>query len=262
MQRRMEQFRNSQSEDAADALRAQLRAVTSTLVDALFPPRCPVCGGILPLEDVMICRKCAKALPYVKSPYCQKCGKPIDSYEKEYCADCGTRPHRYEEGRAALLYEKGARRAIDRLKFYNRRESIPFFGICLARTARDVLPRWRPDCLVPVPMHPKKRAERGFDQAALLAEELGRRCGVEVRKDLLVRTRYTGASRKLGRSSRRKNLRGVFAVPQGAEIPDRAVLVDDIYTSGTTIDEAAYALQKAGVRHIFFLTVCIGRGQS
>lgn len=125
-----------------------------------------------------------------------------------------------------------------------------------------MLPRWRPDCLVPVPMHPKKRAERGFDQAALLAEELGRRCGVEVRKDLLVRTRYTGASRKLGRSSRRKNLRGVFAVPQGVEIPDRAVLVDDIYTSGTTIDEAAYALQKAGVRHIFFLTVCIGRGQS
>lgn len=242
--------------------RKLLHIVGSTFIDAVFPPRCAVCGMILPFGEEMICRKCAADLPYVGSTYCLKCGKPIDSFEREYCSDCETHPHRYEEGRAALLYEKGARRAIDRLKFYNRRESVPFFGVCLSMLAAEYFPRWKPDCLVPVPMHPKKRAERGFDQAALLAEELGRRTGVEVREDLLVRQRYTGASKKLGRASRRKNLRGVFEVNKDADIPFSVVLIDDIYTTGTTMDEAGLTLQRAGAEHVFFLTVCIGRGQN
>ncbi len=264
---RIKPYRREQYEDSRDKLSFKqagklFHAVGSTLVDVIFPPRCAVCGMILPLKEEMICRKCAADLPFVGSTYCLKCGKPIDNSEREYCSDCETHPHRYEEGRAALLYEKGARRAIDRLKFYNRRESVPFFGVCLSMLAAEYFPRWKPDCLVPVPMHPKKRAERGFDQAALLAEELGRRTGVEVREDLLIRQRYTGASKKLGRASRRKNLRGVFAVNDDADIPFSVVLIDDIYTTGATMDEAGYALQKAGVRHIFFLTVCIGRGQT
>ena len=161
-----------------------------------------------------------------------KCGKPIGSFEREYCSDCETYPHRFEEGRSALLYEKGARRAIDRLKFYNKRESVPFFGTCLAALAREAFPRWRPDCLAPVPMHRRKRAQRGFDQAALLAGELGKKTGMPVREDLLVRTRYTQASKRLGRAGRRKNLRGVFTVNTDAPIPKRVVLVDDIYTTG------------------------------
>ena len=191
-----------------------------------------------------------------------KCGRPIDSPENEYCQDCMTHPHHFEEGRSAMLYERGARQAIDRLKFYNRREYIPFFGACLEKAAKDTFPRWKPDCLVPVPMHPRKRAERGFDQAALLAEELSSRCGIPVREDLLIRTRYTKASKKLGRSMRRRNLRGVFAVRVGVRVPETAVLIDDICTTAATIDEAGHALKRAGTVHIFFLTVCIGRGYS
>ena len=238
-----------------------IRLAAESILDALYPPRCPVCEKILASGEELICRKCARSLPLVGDMYCMKCGKPIDSFEKEYCSDCERTPHWYEEGRAALLYEKGARRAIDRLKFYNRREYVPFFGRCLEKLAEEYFPRWKPDCLVPVPMHRKKKAERGYDQAALLARELGRRTGIPVREDLLVRIRYTKASKKLGRSGRRKNLRGVFAV-QGRDIPHTVVLIDDIYTTGATMDEAGSALVRAGVRQVFFLTVCIGHGQS
>jgi len=238
-----------------------IRQAGSALLDAVYPPRCPVCEKILPYGEELVCRKCAKELPLIRQNYCLRCGKPVDSFEKEYCADCELHPHRFEEGRAAMLYEKGARRAIDRLKFYNRREYVPFFGACMEIIAADTFPRWKPDCLVPVPMHRRKKAERGYDQAALLARELGRRTGVAVREDLLIRTRYTRASKKLGRSSRRKNLRGVFAVSDRTAIPHTVVLIDDIYTSGATMDEAASALKRAGIRQVFFLTACIGHGQ-
>ena len=241
--------------------------IISIIIDAFYPPRCPVCEKILSIREEMICPECLKRLPLVQEPRCMRCGKPIDSPEQEYCSDCEVHPHRFEEGRSALLYEKGARKAVDRLKFYNKREYIPFFGTCLEKLANESFPRWKPDCLVPIPMHPWKRAERGFDQASLLARELGKRCGIPVREDLLIRTRYTAASKRLGRSRRRKNRRGVFAVPEHIRtdrisIPRSVVLIDDIYTTGATMDEAGFALRRAGVKHIFFLTVCIGRGFS
>jgi len=254
--------------------------IISSIVDMIYPPRCPLCERILAHHEELICPECARTLLLVQEPKCMKCGKPIGNPEKEYCADCERHPHQFEEGRSALLYERGARGAVDRLKFYNKREYVPFFGMVLENLAVETFFRWRPECLVPVPMHPRKKAERGFDQAALLAEELGRRTGVPVREDILERTRYTKASKRLGKAGRRRNLRGAFSVrckpagedrmipagntaaAKGGRLPDRVVLIDDIYTTGATMDEAAYALQKAGVGHVFFLTVCIGRGQS
>ncbi len=191
-----------------------------------------------------------------------RCGKPISNQEKEFCADCEGHLHLFDEGRAVFLYEKGIRLSVNRLKFNNRREYIPFYGECLYGLYREMAPAWRAECLVPVPMHPKKRAVRGFDQAVLLADYLSGKCMLPVREDLLVRTRLTQSSKKLGRSDRRKNLRGVFSTHTGAGIPESVILIDDIYTTGATMDEACRALRNAGVKHIYFLTVCIGRGDS
>ncbi len=238
------------------------RTIRSSLIDMIYPPRCAVCEKILPPGAIGACPDCIRALPWVRGARCVKCGKPIDSPEREYCLDCGMHPHWFQEGRSAFLYEKGARLAVDRLKFYNRREYVGFFGQVLQALSEETFPRWHPDCLVPVPMHPRKKAERGYDQAALLAEELGRRLHMSVREDLLVRARYTGASKKLGRSGRRKNLRGAFAVQDNVQIPERIVLIDDIYTTGATMDEAGSVLCRSGVKSIFFLTLCIGRGQN
>ena len=188
------------------------------------------------------------------------CGKPLIRHERELCADCETSGHRFDEGRAVFLYEKGIRLSVNRMKFLNRREYLPFYGTCLFRLFLEMQPFWRAECLVPVPMHPKKRAKRGYDQAVLLARSLSRLNHLPVREDLLVRTRLTESSKKLGKTERRKNLRGVFRVSPETIVPESVILIDDIFTTGATMDEAAFALRKAGTAHVYFLTLCIGRG--
>ncbi len=230
------------------------------LLDLLYPPRCVVCEAILLPSESGVCTHCRKELPFVKDPYCMRCGKPLNAREREYCADCEMHRHVYDEGRAVFLYEKGIRLSVNRLKFGNRRSYIPFYGECLFHLLREMMPIWRAECLVPIPMHPKKRAARGFDQAVLLSRSLSGMSRIPSREDVLIRTRLTQSSKKLGRSGRRKNLRGAFAVNTNAAVPESVILIDDIYTTGTTMDEASLALRKAGVRRIFFLTLCIGRG--
>ena len=160
-------------------------------------------------------------LPWVAEPVCIRCGKPIASPEKALCADCARTDHAFTEGRAALLYEKGIRLSVNRMKFYNHREYL---------------------------------------QAVLLARALSELCRIPVLEDVLVRTRYTKASRKLGREHRLANLRGAFTVRQRESLPQSVLLVDDIYTTGMTMDHASAALRKAGVTQIYFLTLCTGRG--
>lgn len=228
---------------------------------ALFYPRvCPLCERILLPEEKYICADCAKKLPWVREPFCHKCGKPIANPVKEKCPDCERTEHLYLQGRAIYIYEKGMRHAVDRLKFYNQRYTVSFFGASLAMGSRSFLPAWGLKCVIPVPMHPKKKAARGYDQAALLAEEFSRLTGIPCREDILVRTKYTKASKRLGRENRRRNMRGAFSVRPGALIPEPVLLMDDIYTTGVTMDEASRALRKAGVTQIFFLTLCIVRG--
>lgn len=230
------------------------------VLNTLYPGRCPVCGRILKKEETYICSACGRTLPWISEPVCLRCGKPIGSPERELCADCERTDHTFDEGRSVFLYERGIRQAVNRLKFYNHREYVPFFSACLYAKGRPYLSGWKIRCIIPVPMHPKKRAERGFDQAQLLADGLSQLSGIPVLSDVLLRTRYTKSSRKLGREHRLANLRGAFRVREGAVIPEPVLLIDDIYTTGTTMDNAARALRKAGVRQIFFLTLCSGRG--
>ncbi len=239
-----------------------VETVLPSALDLFYPPRCPICEKILDPEDNGICKECFKELPFIQEPYCLRCGKPIRSFEQELCSDCRLHHHLYDEGRAVFVYEKGVRSSINRLKFYNRREYIPFYVSCLDRLLRRMMPVWNAQCLVPIPMHPKKRAQRGFDQAQLLSKGLSGLSGIRLQTDLLIRDRYTASSRKLGRTNRRKNLRGVFSIRSGAQVPESVILIDDIYTTGATMDEASLALRRAGVKRIYFLCVCIGRGYS
>lgn len=232
-----------------------------TVLDALYPRVCPLCERLLLPGEVYVCADCAGKLPWAKEPRCQRCGKPIRSQENLYCADCARKEHLYIQGCAAFVYEGRLRQSVDKLKFFNRRCYAPFYGAAMKIAGSSFIRKWGIRCVVPVPMHPKKRAERGYDQAALIARELGRRTGLPVIGDALVRVRYTRASKRLGREMRQKNMRNAFAVRPGADIPEPVLLVDDIYTTGMTMDEASKALRKAGVTQIFFMTLCIVRGE-
>lgn len=226
----------------------------------LFPRRCPVCHEAVEEPGKLVCDICSTRLPYVKEPFCRKCGKPLLSEEREYCQDCTRKNHGFRQGRAPFVYDKVMRQSIARFKYGGRREYAAFYAEeILRRCAREAV-LWKAEVLLPIPLHPKKRRKRGYNQAELLAKELSRRSGIPVDKNLLLRVKNTHAQKELNDRERRENLKNAFALQKGS-VPYRTViLVDDIYTTGSTMDEAARVLKENGVQTIYFLCICVGSG--
>lgn len=231
----------------------------SFLLDLLYPPRCPVCDGILPWRE-KICPECRQKLPYVPGKRCRKCGKPVEDFEI-LCDDCRKTPHSYDEGRGVFLYNDVMKQTMIRLKYKHRREYGRTLGELVFEAERTAVMRWRPEAVVPVPIHRKKLDTRGYNQAEEIARPIAEAAGVPLLTDLLIRTRQTEAMKSLSPEERRQNLTGAFALgKETKKLPERVILVDDIYTTGATIDACAQVLKQAGTRHVFFLAVCIGQG--
>lgn len=226
----------------------------------LFPRRCPVCHEVVEEPGKLVCSICSTRLPYVKEPFCRKCGKPLLTEEREYCQDCVRKTHGFRQGRAPFVYDRVMRQSIARFKYGGRREYAAFYAEeILRRCAREAL-LWKAEAFLPIPLHPKKRRKRGYNQAELLARELSRRSGIPVDKNLLLRVKNTRAQKELNDRERRENLKNAFALQKGS-VPYRTViLVDDIYTTGSTMDEAARVLRGNGVQTIYFLCICVGSG--
>lgn len=228
------------------------------LVEWLYPRRCPVCDKPVPQRS-MICQKCYSQLRYLDGALCYKCGKKLQSEELEYCHDCRERKHWYEQGRA--LYEYGTiKDAIYRLKYQGRAEYATFFGHEMATRLRTDICRWKPDAIISVPLHPKKMAKRGYNQAELLGRELGKALNVPFYGNLIKRVRNTKPMKDLDPSERQINLKNAFIMRKSDVKLKRVIVIDDIYTTGSTIDSIALCLQKNGIHNIYFITLAIGVG--
>ena len=172
-------------------------------LEMLFPVRCPVCDTVLP-RGRRVCALCGKDLKLIKTPYCMKCGKRLRSEEERLFSDCATYPHVYDRGRALYEYVS-VRKSIYRLKYGKRAEYATFYGEELARHLGDVIRSWNPDVLVPVPLHPKRLAKRGYNQAELLADTLGKKLGIPVKKKLVRRLKNTLPQKNLDAAGRQNN---------------------------------------------------------
>ncbi len=228
----------------------------------LYPPRCVCCDVLLGGLEDGCCPECAANLPRILGPVCMKCGKPVGSDEEEYCEDCRQYRHTFDRGIAVFTYTGSLRQSVYRMKRQNRRDYLPFYAKEMVHTLQPVLSGWRPEVLMPIPMHRRKKRRRGYNQAELLAEEISRLTGIPVLKDALYCTRLNSDQKMLGRKERRKNLKGSFA---GSEEQlkqfTRILIVDDVYTTGSTMDEAADVLKQAGIKQIFFAVLCTGKGK-
>ena len=234
------------------------KTVKDRLLDLLFPPRCPLCERVL-AGGAMICPDCERQLPFIRGPVCFSCGVPVEDERQEYCRVCAGQRRWFDEGRSLFYYEKAMRESVIRMKFHNRRAYIPFYARAMAVWAGPFLERTAPDVLVPVPMHPRKERERGFDQCALLCAALGEETGIPYARDMLVRTRYTAAQKGLDAGGRRRNVQGAFAAGRQSAEGLSVMLIDDIYTTGSTMDAAARCLKEAGARSVFFTALCTER---
>ncbi len=192
-----------------------------------------------------------------------KCGKPIRRKEQEYCRDCSRTQHYYDQGAALWLHREPVNLSVYQFKFHNQRRFGRYYAEELAKKYRETLLRWKPDIIMPVPLHAAKLRKRGYNQAEIVAGELGELLGITVNTKDFKRIRKTNPLKMLMPAERKRNLKGAFAVPEekrrflkGKNI----LLIDDIYTTGSTMDEAAKTLKKAGAEKVFYLTISIGQG--
>ena len=224
-------------------------------LDILYPRRCPLCSEILRDPASLICRDCGMRLKPISGPVCMKCGVPVPA-EEEYCPQCSRHPHLFRQGRGIFVYNEEWKNSLERYKYYGSREYADFYAAAMVRWGGSDIRRWKSDVITGVPLHIRKERTRGFSQAWYIAERIAGRTGIPASKDLLRKIRRTDSQKKLDYVHRRLNLAGAFEA--SAEARGRRVLViDDVYTTGSTMDACAGALLKAGAADVCFLTFCI-----
>ncbi len=225
-------------------------AAIAQLVALAIPPRCPGCGVAVE-EDHRFCATCWSALRFLGDPACAACGLPmaIDQGPGMRCAPCLTRPRVHDGVRAAVAYGPVARDVALKLKYGGR--------LALATTMARLMMRhlsMDATCLIPVPLHRRRLWTRGYNQSVLIADALGRMRGVPVLRDTLRRSRATPPLRGMDGRARVKTVRGAFVVADPAAVAGQSVvLVDDVHTSGATVDACATALLRAGAARVMVL---------
>lgn len=209
-------------------------------VRTVFPPRCLLCGEA-GLNGRDLCPACTAALPW-NSSACLRCALPLPT--PGTCGACLQKPPAMSETHAVFVYGFPLDRLIPRLKFHNDLAAGRLLSGLMAE-GLAALPR--PAALVPVPLHGTRLGRRGYDQALELAAPLAQRLRIPLLADALLRTRATSPQSELDAIARQRNLRRAFAVRANAVLPDHIVLIDDVMTTGATLEAAARTLLRAGV---------------
>ena len=231
-------------------------------LEILYPLECPVCQKLLSGREEKnkgIHAACYRRLKRIQEPMCRKCGKPVLSQQQEYCYDCVKRPGSFESGHGLWLYDRCSSDSIFAYKYGRKREYAAFYIKALVHFYGEWIRECRVQQLVPVPVSRQKKRQRGFNQAELLAEGIGEALHIPVNARGLVRIHSTAPQKELGKEERRKNLEKAFQADAARfKGVKRVLLIDDIYTTGSTVEYCTRALKKVGVEKVWFLTLCIG----
>lgn len=228
------------------------------ILDLIFPRRCAVCDEVTDRTGNGVCSSCASEIVYIKAPACMKCGKQLKQ-EMELCADCMKKKHWYIRGVA--LYDYGSMAdSVFRFKYAGRQEYALFYGRDLYEKYGNWLLAVRPDALIPVPIHSSRERQRGYNQSALIAKALSKLSGIPVNNGLIVRKKRTLPQKNLSGQERQNNLKRAFKICQNDVKLSTIVIVDDIYTTGSTIDAMAEVLMTAGIQRVYYMALAVGRG--
>jgi ComF family protein len=236
-------------------LPAQLRRIGRAVVDGILPPRCLACGTVVDEPDAL-CGPCWAAMTFFAPPWCAVCGLPFPHPmgDDAICADCARDRPSWDRARAVLRYDKHSRRLVLALKHADRTHLARALGGWMRRAGAEVLDG--ADLVLPVPLHWTRLFARRYNQAGLLAHAIRAAGGPPVAPDWLVRRRRTPSQGRLGATARARNVRGAFALRPGRSIRGkRIVLIDDVLTTGATVEECARVLRRAGAEFVGVLTL-------
>ena len=227
------------------------------LLDFFLPRLCVFCGETVEGEALAsVCQACEAKVERVASPLCPCCGRlfPNRDGDDHLCGPCQTEPPPFSRARAAALYDEDgpSGQAIKRFKYNRRQDMLPVMHHWLKQSLCLELVK-EADLIAPVPLHPSRLRQRGFNQALLLAQAFPE---VPLERELLVRQRHTPPQAGLNPRERRDNVKGAFAVPRPDLVKGkRILLIDDVFTTGATVRECARVLRRAGAREVDVLTV-------
>jgi ComF family protein len=236
-----------------------IKSTKDKLVNLIFPRRCPVCDDIVPIGEGLICRSCRVKPRYIKEPRCRKCGRQLADMAKIYCDDCGTRKHIYDYGYGLYDYQS-MKSSIYRFKYKNRCEYAEFYAREIYEKLGNEIKLMNADAIIPVPIHSSRLRTRGYNQAELVARELSAITGIPERADLVKRVKKTVPQKELSPWERQNNLKKAFNISADVVKLNKTILVDDIYTTGSTLDAVAMELKRHGAGQVYFIALCIGEG--
>ncbi len=231
------------------------KTLVNQALDAVLPPRCIMTGEIVPAQG-MLAPKAWADLDFIADPFCVACGFPFDfTVEKEtLCGTCLADTPPFETARAALKYNDASRSVILGFKHGDKTHAVTAFMPWLKRVGTDMIAQ--ADYLVPVPLHRRRLIGRRYNQAAIIAFALGKETHVTVAPDMLVRTRHTPSQGHLKAKERFNNVKKAFSFNSKYQVKDKTIiLIDDVYTTGATVQECAKALLNAGAAKVHVLTL-------
>ena len=233
-----------------------IRKAGKLFLDMLYPRRCPVCHDIAVPGGSRICNVCREKLKPITGPRCFRCSKPLKREEQEYCKDC-RKTRLFDQGIGIFPYGSVLQESLFKLKYGKRQEYGSFYGQIAAVYSREIIRNWGVEIIIPIPLHRKRMEKRGYNQAELIAEALGKTLCIPVDSRLMKRKVNTRPQKELDYRERKQNMKNAFFLKRENRYR-RILLVDDIYTTGSTIEAAAELLKRNGAENVFFLTIAMG----
>ncbi len=238
-----------------------IKAWFDNFLEWMYPPKCLLCRELLPLEKSArdLCNRCSENLPWIQGEVCQQCGTPLNTDEQTRCGRCKQSPFVFDKAVCVFIY-KDVRQTIKHFKFQGCKYDAIGLGKIMGKYLKTFYPHLleKVEYLIPVPMHEKKQRKREFNQSTLLAKEIEKQIGIPCMEDCLLRTKNTAPQSSLNPAQRRSNIQGAFHLKDGKRLQGKNVLlVDDIFTTGATVNECTATLYQAGTEKVTVFCLAI-----
>ena len=225
------------------------------LIKAFYPDVCPRCDKVI--GRVGLCKDCKDTFKYIGEPICGVCGRTMES-DGFMCEDCRKLKHYFKRNVSVFEYKGDIKQTIYRFKYSNMRCYSEFFAEEAVKRYGKLIKMWKIDAILAVPMYAPKQRKRGYNQAEEFASALAKATGIKADRKLLKRTKDTAPMKMLSKQQRYENLLKAFAVSRSRPRYKRVLVVDDIFTTGSTIDACARVLKKNGVKEVYSLCIASG----
>lgn len=230
---------------------------TNAFLDLIYPSKtiCYMCGGGLKKDTgYSLCYNCYSNLPFISEHHCAKCGIPLRMIEEgPTCRQCANSNYYFDRAMSIVKYEKDVKTLIYKLKYSNHTYLATTIGYIMADRLKQE--RLKIDIIVPVPLYKNKEKERGFNQSTLISKYIAKKAGVPLNVDSCARIRNTKVMYNLTKRERLKNVEGAFKVIKQGTIVDKDILlVDDIFTTGSTVNSCSKELINSGAKSVTVLT--------